>query len=184
MSVPSAGLSRIRTIGVGSASPLKLRAVSSVFSELIPAATISGVEVKPAVGPQPGSDAATLAGAEQRARAALEETGGELGVGVESGLQRIGGDVFASTWVVAMDRNGRVGAGSSGRLQLPEWLVAELEDGVELEAAIRRATGTADQGQRSGVLGLLTAERVTRYDAIREALQLAIAALHPPAPPR
>ena len=102
-------------------------------------AEVVGVNVPSGVSNQPLSAQETIAGAEQRARAALaSDPLAEFGVGIEGGVEELTGRFYESGWVVIVDRHGRVGSGSSARFQLAE--------SVEEQRDARRSRGRRRRG--------------------------------------
>ena len=172
-------MSRIRA-AVGSRNPVKVEAARAALQTLVPEAEVRGVEVRSGVADQPRSDEEALKGAEQRAAAALESSGAAYGIGIESGVDRVGGRLYGFTWAVIRDRDGRTGRGSSARFLLPPEVERALERGLELDAAMHAVTGVAGLGRAEGAMGYLTGGRVTREEAARQAMLFALAPLlHP-----
>lgn len=146
---PSSALPATRRFVVGSTNGAKLSSVRDVVERVFGTASVApdagsihpdapalrgvkagqawrpaevvGVNVASGVSDQPLSAQETLAGAEQRARAALaSDPLAEFGVGIEGGVEQLAGRFYESGWVVIVDRHGRVGSGSSARFQLAE----------------------------------------------------------------
>jgi len=171
-------VSEIRIV-VGSQNPVKLEAVSvafaSFFSEL--SFEVQPISVPSGVSTQPLSDAETLMGATNRAKAARElEPNADFWLGIEGGLNPSPGemDSFLSfSWVVAMDGK-RVGRGRSASYELPRSISELIRQGMELGDADDLVFDVSGSKRASGGVGLLTGDRVTRSQFYAEAVKLAL----------
>lgn len=161
---------------VGSGNPIKVAAVRQVVAAWIPDARVDGVNVPSGVPDQPWSDEETLQGAEARAAAAVA-AGGEIGVGIESGVAWTAGRLYGFTWAAVRHHDGRTGRGCSARFAVPPAVARELQAGAELDAAMHRVTGAEALGRGEGAMGLITAGHVTRQEAACHALHFALAAV-------
>jgi inosine/xanthosine triphosphatase len=174
------GLLDVRYVAVGSTNPVKVAAVQSVIGELWPAARIEALAVDPGVPEQPLSDEQMVAGALARAAAARSVLDADLGVGLEGGVHRSPWGLLLTGWVAVVDRSGRQGLGSGGRLPLPAVLAAAVLAGEELGPAVDRLVGQHDTRRGPGAVGILTSGLVHRDEAFRVAMAYAMARfLHP-----
>jgi inosine/xanthosine triphosphatase len=169
---------------LGSTNPVKLRALEVVAAIVLPDFRIASAPVDSGVDAQPRSDLDTVRGAATRARAALDAlAGAAIGVGIESGVDRLDGSTFCFTWAVAVARDGAMGRGCSARIELPAEVAELLEHGLTLEEALVARGERAGVGGRGGAMGVLTAGAVTRADATIHALHFALARFGAPIPP-
>jgi inosine/xanthosine triphosphatase len=176
----SQGLLNVRIVAVGSTNPVKVAAVQAVIGELWPAARIEALAVDPGVPDQPVSDEQMVAGALARAAAARSALDADLGVGLEGGVHRSPWGLLLTGWVAVVDRSGRQGLGSGGRLPLPAVLAEAVLAGEELGPAVDRLVGQHDTRRGPGAVGILTNGLVRRDEAFRVAMAYAIAQfLHP-----
>lgn len=153
-------------IMVGSKNPAKLKAARIAIRKLFPGARIVGVEVSSGVNAQPMSDAESIKGAINRAKRALSEVrGATYGVGMEGGIQQIGKKFFECGWIAVVDKNGKVGLGSSARFELSVKIAKKLGKGFELNDAMRELTGEEKQGNKEGMMGLITKGKLPRATA-------------------
>ncbi len=170
----------VRVVAVGSTNPVKLAAVRAVIGELWPAARVEALAVDPGVPDQPLSDEQMVAGALARAAAARTVLDADLGVGLEGGVHRSPWGLLLTGWVAVVDRSGRQGLGSGGRLPLPAVLAEAVLAGEELGPAMDRLAGQHDTRRGPGAVGILTRGLVRRDEAFRVAMAYAIAQfLHP-----
>lgn len=170
----------VRLVAVGSTNPVKLAAVQAVIAELWPAARVQALAVDPGVPDQPISDEQMVAGARARAVAARAALDADLGVGLEGGVHRSPWGLLLTGWVAVVDRAGRQGLGSGGRLPLPAVLAQAVLAGEELGLAVDRLAGQHDTKRGPGAVGILTRGLVRRDEAFRVATAYAMAQLlHP-----
>lgn len=173
-------LLNVRLVAVGSTNPVKVAAVQAVIGELWPAARIEALAVDPGVPDQPLSDEQMVAGALARATAARSALDADLGVGLEGGVHRSPWGLLLTGWVAVVDRSGRQGLGSGGRLPLPAVLAEAVLAGEELGPAVDRLVGQHDTRRGPGAVGILTSGLVHRDEAFRVAMAYAMAQfLHP-----
>ncbi len=165
---------------VGSINPAKVRAVRQALAILAPACTVDGLAVPSGVGDQPFGDAATRAGALERAQQALTQSGADIAFGLEGGVQLDHDDVWLLSWVAAIDQTGQTGYASGLRMLLPPSLGTGLRAGAELGLLIDELFGVKDAKSASGAIGLLTAGAVSRTDAFADLVAMSLAPwIHP-----
>ncbi len=171
-------MSEIRII-VGSQNPVKLEAVSTAFASFFPELSfeVQPVTVPSGVNAQPLSDAETLLGATNRAKAARELGGdADFWLGIEGGLHQSPGEVnsyLSFSWVVVLGRQ-QTGRGRSASYELPKAICDLIRQGMELGDADDLIFGVSDSKRDSGGVGLLTDGRVTRSQFYAEAVKLAL----------
>ena len=164
---------------VGSQNPVKLEAVSVAFASFFQEVCfeVQPVSVPSGVSTQPLSDAETLTGATNRAKAARELEGdADFWVGIEGGLHPSPGEVNAYlsfSWVVVLGRN-QIGRGRSASYELPKAISDLIRQGMELGDADDLIFGVSGSKRDSGGVGLLTEGRVTRSQFYAEAVKLAL----------
>ena len=170
----------VQLVAVGSTNPVKLAAVQGVIAQLWPLARVEALAVDSGVPAQPLSDEQMVAGALARAAAARAAVDADLGVGLEGGVNRSPWGLLLTSWVAVVDRSGRQGLGSGGRLQLPPALAAAVQAGEELGPAVDKLAGQHDTKRGPGAVGILTSGLVRRDEAFRVAMAYAMACfLHP-----
>lgn len=162
-------------IVVGSTNRAKLTAVRSTIQRVWPDAEIVGVDVDTGVSVMPMSDDECLAGARNRAEAALAALDADLGIGLEGGVQAGTPGLMLMGWVVIVDGNGRVGTGGCARIPLPEAIAMRVLTGEELGPVMDDVLNEHDTRQRGGAVGALTDELVLRGDAFAQAVAYALA---------
>ena len=171
-------MSAIRII-VGSQNPAKLEAVRAAAASFFPEVSfeVQAVIASSGVSPQPMSDAETLLGATNRAKAAREiEPDADFWLGIEGGLQPIPDEpasYLSYCWVVVLSRQ-RAGRARSASYELPKVICDLIRQGMELGDADDLIFGVSGSKCDSGGVGLLTEGRVTRSQFYAEAVKLAL----------
>jgi inosine/xanthosine triphosphatase len=162
-------------VAVGSGNPVKLAAVQAVLRTAAPAAAVESITVPSGVPDQPFGDEETIRGARNRARAALEALGTELGVGLEGGVVDGPGGMRTCAWCVVVHRDGREGVGGSLAMPLPAAVAAMVRDGVELGHAMDALVSERGTKQGKGAVGILTAGRIDRQASYEVLVTYALA---------
>ncbi|HZD10544.1 MAG TPA: inosine/xanthosine triphosphatase [Candidatus Binatia bacterium] len=161
-------------VAVGSTNPAKLDAVRAAIVRVWPQAQVEGVAVASGVAEMPMSDAECLMGARNRAHAAREALGANLGVGLEGGAQRQGEMLLLVGWVVACAADGREGVAGTARLPLPALIADRVLAGEELGPVMDDLLDEHKSNHRGGAVGALTAGLVLRGDAFAMAVSYAL----------
>ena len=165
---------------LGSINPAKVAAVQAALARLAPLCAVIPLDVPSGVGHQPFGDAATRAGALERATNALTKCGADIGFGLEGGVELEGERVWLLSWVAAVDPVGREGYASGLRMLLPPSLAAGLRAGAELGTLIDELFAVRDSKTTSGAVGLLTDGAVSRTDAFADLVAMSLAPwIHP-----
>ena len=155
-------------VAVGSQNKIKVNAVRTSLSRLYPDVTIQEVEVPSGVRIQPWGDDEIIKGAINRAKAALEITGADLGVGLESGITRNKFGFFTNAWCAICDSNGQISLGGGFNVTLPPQVAQDLEAGLELGEAMGKMPTPYDPSA-VGAIGILTdnfLDRQVAYESI------------------
>ncbi|MDD5703551.1 MAG: inosine/xanthosine triphosphatase [Dehalococcoidales bacterium] len=173
----------MKLIAVGSENPVKLQATAQAFKLMFPEEKweVKGIKVSSGVADQPMSDEESIQGARNRATTALANLGADFGVGLEGGLQQIAGRWwFTSGWVVIVNKAGEEGIGSSISMEIPEKLMAMIQEGKELGDVSDHFFQTTESKRGQGHTGLRTNNLITRTDIYKDALLSALSRfLHP-----
>ncbi|GAA4717482.1 DUF84 family protein [Brevibacillus fulvus] len=130
------------------------------------------------VSDQPLSEAETVQGAINRAKAVLEAVPeAQIGLGMEGGLTF--DDQFTNQWYlisVCAAWNGRqLYLGKGLAFPIPAQIGERVKrEGIELRTVIDEWSGTEGNHQKGGAYGLLTAGRINRPDVFCEAVLAAL----------
>ncbi len=168
-------------IRLASHNPVKIAAVKETVSEFgfLKNAELETVSVSSGISHQPLGLEETLQGAFYRAKNAFEKNA--IGVGIEGGIIPIpfpGKSLSVTTCCVFDGKNAFFGTSSAYELPIK---VGELvqQKGIEMEEALRQ-TGITDNreiGQSEGFVSLLTRQRITRKDLVKQAAFMAFSKL-------
>lgn len=167
-------------IAIGSSNPVKCNATRAVLKPLYPDAEFVTVDVPSGVSRQPWGDQETRTGALNRARAALQQTHADLGVGLEGGVQDSELGLMTTAWCVLVDRQGRVGVGGNACILLPEPVAQQVRSGLELGLAMDAFAQRDNTKHKNGAIGILTNNLETRQSAYELIIRLALAPFQNP----
>ncbi|MFA9515700.1 DUF84 family protein [Halopenitus sp. H-Gu1] len=166
-------------IGVGSSNPVKREAVVTAVGDATldddSPSTIEAIPVETGVSEQPRGHAETIRGARTRARNVVAN-GYDLGVGLEGGVAEFEGveGLFVIMWAV-VDDGTTIGSGSGPSVRLPVEIERRVRNGEELGPVINDVLGEDDVATGRGAIGVFTAGRVDREDALAVAVSSALA---------
>ena len=166
----------MKSIVVASENPVKIDAVRRGFNRMFPDQDfqIQGIGVASGVSDQPMTDQASRKGAiirAENAREALPEA--DYWVGLEGGCETLDADLVAFAWIVVISRQGK-GSARTAQFRLPREVQRLVESGLELGDADDRVFGRTNSKQKSGAVGLLTSDVVTRTTLYEQAVILAL----------
>ena len=163
-------------VAVGSENPVKLQAVASAFKKVWPGKTwkVEGVKVVSGVSDQPMSDEESIRGAKNRAKRSIKAVKADFGVGLEGGVHKIGKKWFDCGWIVVVDKKGRMGIGSSARMETPQIMIKMVKKGMELGDVGDKLFNRKNSKQAEGHFGLMTNGVVTRKDGYTQAVVFAL----------
>lgn len=160
-------------VSVGSANPIKVRAVRAVFRTLSCPAQVRGLRVPTEVSDQP-FDHEALEGAMNRARAALRKA--DFGIGIEAGLvwSSVLSDYFDVQYCAVIDRSGRITVGHGPGFVYPPRVVDKVKAGATVGEAMARLTGIRGIGSKLGAIGYLTSGKLNREKLTESAVLMAM----------
>jgi inosine/xanthosine triphosphatase len=166
----------MKKIIVASLNPVKAEAVHHGFRRVFPEEEfkIQMVSVSSGVSDQPMTDQDTRIGAQKRAQNAYQAfPGGNLWVGVEGGCDYLDGEMVAFAWIVILSAEKR-GSARTALFRLPSEVQRLVESGIELGDADDQIFGRENSKQKSGAVGILTGDVVTRTSLYEQAVILAL----------
>lgn len=163
-------------VAVGSANPVKVDATRLAFEQVWPDETweVEGVKVDSGVSDQPMSDAESIKGATNRAKAALAATGADYGAGLEGGLENVDGNWLECGVVVIVDAKGRRGIGSTCRMEMPPGMLADIQAGEELGDVADRWFDRHNLKHKEGFFGMMTDGAIDRTAAYKDGIIFAL----------
>ncbi len=147
-------------IVVGSTNQVKVGAVKDVLESL--GHEIVGMDAPSGVSNQPFSDAETLEGALNRARAL--QSFGDVSIGLEAGVEKLNNCYYLVNWGALRTADGKTYVAGGTRLPLPDSLVQPLKDGKELGQVIDAYAKRENVRSNEGAIGILTADFFNRRE--------------------
>jgi inosine/xanthosine triphosphatase len=160
-------------VAVGSTNPVKVGATERALGDR--ARRVVAVDVESGVPEQPRGTEQTVAGADARARRALDAGASDLGIGVEGGVADVPGTdrLFVVMWATVTDGD-RLGRGGGPNLPLPESIARRVRDGAELGPVMDDVVGRTDVKREEGAAGVLTEGHTDRESALEQAVAVAL----------
>ncbi|HDD05184.1 MAG TPA: inosine/xanthosine triphosphatase [Candidatus Aenigmarchaeota archaeon] len=158
---------------VGSGNPVKIEAVEDAFSKVFGDVEVVGKKVESGVSPQPIGEE-TFRGARNRALKLREMERGDFFVGVESGVINLFSKWFNFAVVCVMDKEGRIGYGTSPLFPLPEQVVKQLLRGRELGDVMDEIEGKKGVKYREGAIGFFTNGAMDRKELMEKGVICAL----------
>ncbi len=145
---------------VGSRNPVKIEAVRESFVKYFGEVEVKGIAADSGVNPQPVNEE-TFKGAKNRALFLKNNNGdksarADFYVGIEGGIAQLYNKWFALGIMCVIDKEGKIGYGTSPLFELPGSVTEELLNGTELGDVMDRLTGEGNTKQKGGAVGFFT----------------------------
>ena len=164
-------------IAVGSQNPVKIEATLCAFKKVWPKKswTVKGYSVASGINSQRMSDIESISGAKNRANGALILSHADFSVGLEGGIQIIGGDWYDCGWIVVIDKKRHMGIGSTARILTPKIMIQKINQGMELGSVDDEIFNMKNSKHGNGHFGLMTKNAITRTSGYRDGVIMALA---------
>lgn len=162
---------------VASTNPVKIEGTKDAFQRTFPEVEFAfeGTKVSSGVKDQPDTDEETIRGARNRIAALrILDPSADYYVGLEGGVEKIDGKMFAFAWAVVANHTGKIGEARTASFMLPPQVASLIEEGVELGHANDQVFGTENSKQKNGALGILTNDLITRTSEYSSTIILAL----------
>jgi inosine/xanthosine triphosphatase len=157
---------------IGSTNPAKVAAVKQAFPYK-PAQFIS-LDIPSGVNEQPFSDEETIKGAVNRANGALKQGNGDIGIGLEGGVQESDHGLLVCNWgALVSTENGPIIAGGA-RFLLPETIAKRLRAGEELGPVMEDYAKKKNVRKNEGAVGIFTNGLINRAEMFAHIINLLI----------
>lgn len=166
----------LKKVIIASHNPVKAKAVLNGFKRLFPDEKFSlqAYDLPSGISDQPMTDEMCLIGARNRANNAKKSVpDGDFWVGVEGGCDYLGDELVAFAWIVILGRE-NIGCARTAMFRLPKQIQALVESGLELGDADDQVFGRSNSKKKSGAVGLLTGDVITRTSLYEMAVILAL----------
>lgn len=165
-------------VSLGSANPSKVEGARRALARFFPDLELRTIAVNIGNPAQPVGLGQIAEGAVSRAKFALSKGGGEIGLGVEAGIFRLGDVYFDHQQAAIVDSLGRVFIGHSAGYPLPTPPIeAMLKANKELEDYAVGLTGVEAIGDKGGLISYFTNGMVTRADLTDQCVTMALVPL-------
>lgn len=160
---------------LGTKNPAKVDGVRKALGRFFPEFDLRTVDSAPVAKAQPFGLEQISEGAIARANYALSKAGGDMGIGVEAGIFKMGDSYFNHQQAAIADGKGRVSLGHSAGFPLPTVAVEKLlQEGGELESFAINLTGIEAVGDKGGVIAHLTSGAISRTDLTEQCVITAL----------
>jgi inosine/xanthosine triphosphatase len=147
-------------IMIGSKNTAKVMAVKNAFRE--ESHEFISINSPSGVSEQPFSDEETILGAKNRALHALQNGNGDIGIGLEGGVQETSNGLLLCNWgALAITGMEPIIAGGA-RLLLPEEIACRLRAGEELGPVMDEYAKKENVRKTEGAVGIFTNGRIDR----------------------
>jgi inosine/xanthosine triphosphatase len=160
---------------VASKNPVKVQATQDAFERFFNKPfEAEGISIPSNVPDQPIGDEETYTGALNRATGAKQtRPDADFWIGIEGGITTTRGEMETFAWMVVLGKDGQGHARTAGFFLPPR--VAELvNQGYELGDADDIVFGASNSKQKTGALGLLTKDVLTRHELYLPAIMMAL----------
>ncbi|MFW6047270.1 MAG: DUF84 family protein [Candidatus Woesearchaeota archaeon] len=165
----------MKKIVVGSKNPVKINAVREVSKEFFDEVKILSLDAPSRVSEMPYGEKEAIEGAKNRANFCLNETDADLSFGLEGYVtDSYSKPMFLSGWSVAINREGLVGIGSGGRIELPNYISKRIKKGEELGPLIDKILDEKGIKKGIGAIGILTKGKIPRKEAFKRAVNYSL----------
>ncbi|KON90231.1 NTPase [Sporosarcina globispora] len=157
---------------IGSKNPAKILAVETAFRHY--EADIISENVPSGVNDQPFSDDETIKGAINRAYGALEASAGQIGIGLEGGVQKTEFGLFLCNWGALAEKGQPPIIAGGARIPLPEGVSSRLLAGEELGPVMDVYAKRENVRKNEGAVGIFTNGQVNRPEMFSHVMKLLI----------
>ncbi|MEH7117754.1 DUF84 family protein [Neobacillus vireti] len=159
-------------IVIGSKNPAKITAVQTSFSNLDH--EFISLDIPSGVNAQPFSDEETIRGAINRAVGALKEGNGEIGIGLEGGVQETSQGLLLCNWGALATKDQEPFIAGGARFLLPEEIAVRLRAGEELGPVMDDYAKRKNVRKIEGAVGIFTNGLVNRVDMFTHLTKLLV----------
>jgi inosine/xanthosine triphosphatase len=156
---------------IGSKNPAKIKAVKNVFPEEF---EMVSMDIPSGVHDQPFSDEETIKGAVNRATKALIEGQGDIGIGLEGGVQETSEGLLICNWGALASKNMEPIIAGGARLLLPEEIAERLRKGEELGPVMDDYAKMQNVRKHEGAVGIFTNGQLSRVTMFTHVMKMLV----------
>ncbi|MDF2903551.1 MAG: NTPase [Bacillus sp. (in: firmicutes)] len=155
---------------IGTKNPAKIEAVKKIFTNNH--YEFESINVASGVSEQPFSDEETIKGAINRAKQALILGKGQIGIGLEGGVEDTAFGLFLCNWGALVSENEKPLIAGGARILLPEEVADRLRKGEELGPVMDDFTKKKNIRKNEGAIGIFTNGIIPRADMFSHVTKL------------
>ncbi|WHX99645.1 DUF84 family protein [Neobacillus sp. DY30] len=163
-------------IMIGSKNPAKVAAVKNAFDNQ--QMEFLSLDIPSGVSEQPFSDEETIKGAINRAVGALEAGNGDIGIGLEGGVQESEQGLLLCNWGALASKNREPIIAGGARLLLPVEISARLRAGEELGPVMDDYAKKKNVRKNEGAIGIFTNGLISRSEMFSHIMNLLVGQYH------
>ncbi|MGG1675953.1 DUF84 family protein [Neobacillus sp. NRS-1170] len=157
---------------IGSKNLAKITAVKNSF--LNQDAEYISMDIPSGVNAQPFSDEETIRGAVNRAVEALNQGNGDIGIGLEGGVQETSQGLLICNWGALASKDKAPIIAGGARVLLPEEIAVRLRAGEELGPVMDDYANKKNVRKHEGAIGIFTNGLVNRVEMFTHVMNLLI----------
>ena len=161
----------------------KIQAIEEVLGKIWSNVEMIGENFSSGVSAQPLSEEEGIAGAINRAQnAKLKYSDADYYIGMEGYVDTNNHGMFLAGAVVIIDKENKIGIGSSAKMLLPVFIQKKIEKGAELGPLIKGLMNDTEGTirQYDGTNGILSKGLYNRVDEFKDAAKCALARFQSP----
>ena len=157
---------------IGSKNPAKNQAVKNAFRD--GSFEFISLDIPSGVNEQPFSDEETINGARNRAVNALLQGSGDIGIGLEGGVQETSHGLLLCNWGALASKDLEPIIAGGARLLLPEEIAKRLRAGEELGPVMDDYAKMQNVRKNEGAIGIFTNGSVNRIEMFTHIMNLLV----------
>jgi inosine/xanthosine triphosphatase len=166
----------VMKIIIGSNNPAKIAAVKNAFH--YQQTEFLSLDISSGVREQPFSDDETIRGAINRAVGALEMGNGDIGIGLEGGVQESAQGLLLCNWGALASKEKPPIIAGGARFLLPLEIADRLRAGEELGPVMDDYAKKANVRKNEGAVGIFTNGLINRSEMFSHIMNLLVGQYH------
>lgn len=161
---------------IGSKNPAKIAAVKNAFHDQV--TEFVSLDISSGVSEQPFSDDETIKGAINRAVGALKMGNGDIGIGLEGGVQESEHGLLICNWGALASKNRQPIIAGGARFLLPLEIANRLRAGEELGPVMDDYVKKENVRKSEGAVGIFSNGMVNRSEMFSHIMNLLVGRFH------
>jgi inosine/xanthosine triphosphatase len=161
---------------IGSNNPAKVAAVKNAFH--YQQTEFLSLDIASGVSEQPFSDEETINGAINRAVGALQMGNGDIGIGLEGGVQESTQGLLLCNWGALASKDKPPIIAGGARFLLPDVIAERLRAGEELGPVMEDYAKKKNVRKNEGAVGIFTNGLINRSEMFSHIMNLLVGQFH------